>query len=79
MPQIKSIVFQLTQLTLFYCADQTYLIGKLVDTELKGQYKTVWGLQICWSLINYDEAFWNGKKNIQCFHENEKKCNVKQN
>ena len=34
-------MFPLTRPTLFYCPDPTYFIGKLVDKELKGWYKTV--------------------------------------
>ena len=34
---------------------------------------TVWGLQICKSLNNFDEALWKGKIKIstKCFHDSE--------
>ena len=40
-PKKINVVFPLTRPTLFYCPDLTDYIGKLVDTELKGRYKTV--------------------------------------
>ena len=56
-PKKNNVVFLLTQLTLFYRPNPTDFIGKLVDTELKGRYKTVntteWGQQICWPFNNF--------------------------
>ena len=78
-PKKNNIMFLLTRLTLFYCPDSTDFICNLVDTELKGRYKTVislsgesLGLRNCYSLNKFDEALWKGEKNEhfnQCFHE----------
>ena len=73
-PKKNNVVFPLTRPTLFYCPDPTDFIGKLVDKELKGQYKTnttECGLQICWPLNNFDKALWKREKNEHfnhCFH-----------
>ena len=40
-PKNNNVVFPVIRPTLFYGPDPTDFIGKLVDTELKGQYKTV--------------------------------------
>ena len=37
----SNVMFPLTRPTLFYYLDPTDFISKLVDTELKGRYKTV--------------------------------------